>query len=94
MSTTGSGRAQQQLLSSQIEPFLQQLRDTGYAERTVCRQRTVAGTFARWAERKGIATRDLNGGHIDAFVGRSCSRRWSTRRLRTTQALRTFYLVW
>lgn len=71
MSTTGSGRAQQQLLNNQIEPFLQELRDTGYAERTVCRQRTVARTFARWAEGKGIPTRDLNGGHIDAFVGRS-----------------------
>ena len=70
MSTTGAGRSQQQLLDDQIEPFLQQLRDAGYAERTLCKKRTVARAFARWAEQKGIDTRDLNGGHIDAFVGR------------------------
>ena len=42
MSTTGSGRSQQQTLDGQIEPFLQQLRDAGYAERTLCKKRAVA----------------------------------------------------
>ena len=41
MSTTGSGRAQR-LLDDQIEPFLQHLRDAGYAERTLRKKRTVA----------------------------------------------------
>ena len=69
MSTTGSGRAQP-LLDDQIEPFLQHLREAGYAERTLRKKRTVARAFARWAKRKGIATIDLNDGHVDAFVRR------------------------
>jgi integrase/recombinase XerD len=68
MSTTGSGRAP--LLDDQIEPFLQHLREAGYAERTLRKKRTVARAFARWAKRKGIATIDLNDGHVDAFVRR------------------------
>jgi integrase/recombinase XerD len=70
MSTTGSSRAQQCLLDDQIEPFLQHLRDAGYAERTLRKKRTVARAFARWAKLKGIATIDLNDGHIHAFVRR------------------------
>ncbi len=69
MFTTDSGRAQP-LLDDQIEPFLQHLRDAGYAERTLRKKRTVARAFARWAKRKGIATIDLNDGHVDAFVRR------------------------
>ena len=67
MSTTGSSRVQR-LLDDQIEPFLQHLRDAGYAERTLRKKRTVARAFARWAHGKGIATIDLNDGHVDAFV--------------------------
>ena len=70
MSTTGSSRAQQRLLDDHIEPFLQHLRDASYAERTLRKKRTVARAFARWAKRKGIATIDLNDGHVDAFVRR------------------------
>ena len=69
MSITGSGRAQP-LLDDQIEPFLQHLRDDGYAERTIRKKRTIARAFARWAKRKGIATIELNDGHVDAFVRR------------------------
>lgn len=69
MSTTGSGRAQH-LLDDQIEPFLQHLREAGYAERTLRKKRTVARAFARWAERKGIATNNLDDEHIDVFVAR------------------------
>ena len=69
MSTTGSSRAQG-LLDDRIEPFLQHLRDAGYAERTLRKKRTVASAFARWAKQKGIATIDLNDGHVDAFVVR------------------------
>jgi len=69
MSTTGSGRVQR-LLDDHIEPFLQHLRDAGYAERTLRKRRTIARAFAQWAKRKGIATVDLNDGHGDAFVRR------------------------
>jgi integrase/recombinase XerD len=69
MSTTGSGRAQR-LLDDQIEPFLQHLRDAGYAERTLRKKRTVAKAFARWARRKGLAANDLNDGHVHAFAQR------------------------
>ena len=55
MSKTYSGRMQR-LLDDQIEPFLQHLRDAGYAERTLRKKRTVARAFARWAHGKGIAT--------------------------------------
>jgi len=61
---------QQCMLDDQIEPFLQHLRDAGYAERTLRKKRTVARAFARWAKQKGIATIDLNDGHADAFVRR------------------------
>ena len=67
MSTTGSGRVQR-LLDNQIEPFLQHLRDAGYAERTLRKKRSLARAFARWAHGKGIATIDLNDSHVDAFV--------------------------
>ena len=67
MSETYSGGVQR-LLDNQIEPFLQHLRDAGYAERTLRKKRTVARAFARWAHGKGIATIDLNDGHLDAFV--------------------------
>ena len=69
MSTTGSGRAQP-LLDDQIEPFIQHLRDAGYAERTLRKKRTVARAFARWVKRRGIGTIDLNDGHVCAFVRR------------------------
>lgn len=69
MSTTGSGRAQP-LLDDQIEPFIQNLRDAGYAERTLRKKRTVIRAFARWTKRKGIDTIDLNHGHLNAFVVR------------------------
>jgi site-specific recombinase XerD len=69
MSTTGSGRTQR-LLDDQIEPFLQHLRDIGYAERTLRKKRTVARAFARWAKRKGIATINLKDAHVEAFVTR------------------------
>ena len=67
MSTTGSGRVQR-LLDDQIEPFLQHLRDAGYAERTLRKKRTVARAFTLWAHGKGIATIDLDDSHVDAFV--------------------------
>ena len=69
MCTTGSGRAQR-LLDDQIEPFLQHLRDAGYAERTLRKKRTVVRAFVLWLQGKGIATNDLNDVHVDAFVRR------------------------
>ena len=69
MSTTGSGRAQS-LLDDQIEPFLQHLRDAGYAKRTLRKKRTIVRAFSRWASRKGIAATGLTDRHIDAFVRR------------------------
>jgi len=70
MPTSRSSRAQQQLLDDRIEPFLQQLRGAGYTEGTLRQKRTVLRAFAQWAERRGIAACDLNGGHLDAFAAR------------------------
>jgi len=69
MSTTGSGRAQS-LLDDQIEPFLQHLRDAGYAKRTLRKKRTIVRAFSRWTNRKGIAAIDLTDRHVDAFIRR------------------------
>jgi integrase/recombinase XerD len=59
------------LLDNQIEPFLKHLRAAGYAQRTLRKKRTVARAFVRWTRRKQIALKDLNDGHIAAFVSRS-----------------------
>ena len=69
------GRTPERLLDDQIEPFLKQLRDAGYAERTLRKKRTVTRAFARWVKRKQIAMADLNDGHMAAFVARSPRRR-------------------
>jgi hypothetical protein len=50
MSTAGPNRPPQRLLDNQIEPFLQHLRDAGYAERTLRKKRTVAKAFAPLGE--------------------------------------------
>ncbi|HEY6302967.1 MAG TPA: tyrosine-type recombinase/integrase [Terriglobales bacterium] len=63
------------LLDNHIEPFLQQLRAAGYADRTLRKKRTVTRAFARWATRKRITRDVLNEGHIAAFLARSPRRR-------------------
>ena len=75
MSAAKSDRPPQSLLDHQIEPFLQQLRNAGYAERTLRKKRTVAKAFARWAKWKVINTADLDRSHIAAFVARSPRKR-------------------
>jgi len=42
----------ERLLDNRIGPFLQQLRDAGYAERTLRKKRTVTRAFALWVKRK------------------------------------------
>src|SRR5215472_4595631 len=63
------------LLDGQIEHFLESLRNSGYAEPTVRKKRSVARAFVRWAKRKRIATDDLNDTHVTAFVTRSRRKR-------------------
>ena len=75
MSTARSDRPFPCLLDDRIEPFLQHLRDAGYAERTLRKKRTVAKAFARWAKRKGISIDDLNRSQMAAFVERSPRKR-------------------
>src|SRR5215467_3274598 len=65
----------ERLLDDCIGPFLQQLRDAGYAERTLRKKRTVTKALARWVKRKRIAIVDLNDDHVAAFVAR-----WPRRR--------------
>jgi site-specific recombinase XerD len=59
------------LLDSQIEPFLKHLHAAGYSQCTLRKKRTVTRAFARWTRRKQITLNDLNDGHIAAFVSRS-----------------------
>jgi len=75
MTVQSNDRTSQRLLDDQIEPFLNQLEDAGYAQRTLRKKRTVARAFARWAKENRIAARDLDASHITAFVGRSPRRR-------------------
>ncbi len=65
----------QRLIADQIEPFLQHLRDAGYAERTLRKKRTVTKAFVRWATVNGITADDLNQTHVAAFVSRPPRRR-------------------
>src|ERR1041384_1981179 len=62
-------------LDQRIAPFLQQLRDAGYAERTLRKKRTITRAFARWVKRKRIAIKDLSDDHVAVFVAR-----WPRRR--------------
>ena len=71
MTGQSNDRPHQRLLDAQIEPFLKQLQNAGYAQRTLRKKRTVARAFVRWAKSKRIVTRDLNARHIAAFVARS-----------------------
>jgi site-specific recombinase XerD len=71
MTVQSNDRPPQRLLEDQIEPFLKQLQNAGYAQRTLRKKRTVARAFARWAKSKRIFTRDLNSRHVAAFVARS-----------------------
>jgi hypothetical protein len=48
------------LLDNQIESFLEHLRTSGYAQRTLRKKRTVARAFARWMKRKQITLNDLS----------------------------------
>jgi site-specific recombinase XerD len=75
MSTLTSEEGTSERLDDRIGPFLQQLRDAGYAERTLRKKRTVTRAFARWVKRKRIAIVDLNDDHVAAFVAR-----WPRRR--------------
>lgn len=72
---TSEDRTPERLLDDVIEPFLEQLRDAGYAERTLRKKRTVTKAFAQWVKRKPIAMADLNDGHVAAFVARSPRKR-------------------
>ena len=72
---TSEDATPERVLDDRIEPFLKQLRDAGYAERTLRKKRTVTRAFARWVKRKRIAVADLNDGHVATFVARPPRRR-------------------
>jgi integrase/recombinase XerD len=87
--TTEAGRPPS-LIEAQVERFLEDLRNSGYAERTVHKKRSVARAFARWAKRKRIATDDLNDTHVRAFVTRSRRKRKARVRFELA-AMRLFF---
>jgi len=72
---TSEDATPERVLDDRIEPFLKQLRDAGYAERTLRKKRTVTRAFARWVKRKQFAVADLNDGHVATFVARPPRRR-------------------
>ena len=65
----------QDLLENHIEPFLKELRASGYAERTLRKKRSVVRSFIRWTKRKCITADDLSDYHVAAFLARSPQRR-------------------
>lgn len=70
MTAQSDGRPPQNLLADQIEPFLNELRDAGYAGSTLSKKRTVIRAFAQWVKRKRIAPHALNESRVAAFVAR------------------------
>jgi integrase/recombinase XerD len=59
------------LQDAQVASFVNQLRVSGYAERTIRKRRSVATAFARWAKRKKLALADLDESQVTKFLGRS-----------------------
>jgi integrase/recombinase XerD len=72
---TSEDATPERVLDDRIEPFLKQLRDAGYAERTLRKKRTVTRAFARWVKRKRFAVAHLSDGHVATFVARLPRRR-------------------
>ena len=87
--TTDDGRPRR-LIEGQIEHFLENLRNSGYAESTVRKKGSVARVFAQRAKRKRIATDDLNETHVTAFVTRSRPKRKARVRFELA-AMRLFF---
>jgi integrase/recombinase XerD len=87
--TTEDGRPPR-LIEGQIKHFLENLRNSGYAESTVRKKGSVARVFAQWAKRKRIATDDLNETHVTAFVTRSRPKRKARVRFELA-AMRLFF---
>jgi len=70
MTAPSKDRQLERLLDDQIEPFLQQLQQAGYAQRTLRKKRTVVRAFARWAKTQRIGLDFVSESHISAFVAR------------------------
>lgn len=58
-------------LSIHIDPFLEHLRNRGYAERTLRKKRTTAVAFVKWMQRERSEVTGLEEADISAFVQRS-----------------------
>src|SRR6266516_2217721 len=62
--------AVQGLSDAHVEEFLGDLRDAGYAERTLQRRRSIAASFVRWSRRKRLAVKEIDESCVAAFIGR------------------------
>ena len=59
-----------ELLNSLTNSFLTYLRTLGYAERTLCKKKSVIASFLRWTMEKQFTVDELNDSHLSAFVDR------------------------
>lgn len=50
--------------------FLTYLRTRGYAERTLCKKKSVVASFLRWTMEKQFTVNELNESHLYAYVNR------------------------
>ena len=69
--------------------FLTYLRTRGYAERTLCKKKSVIASFLRWTMEKQFTVDELNESHLFAFVDR-LPQRQKTRIKFELSALRPF----
>jgi len=71
-----------------VEAYLERLRATGYAQKTLNDRRRVAASFAEWLRRKKLSVGEAAESHVAAFLRRTGLRRSKTRLPSERAALR------
>ncbi len=68
--TSLSSSTTMELSDNLTNSFLTYLRTRGYAERTLCKKKSVVASFLRWTMEKQFTVDELNESHLSAFVDR------------------------
>ncbi len=87
--TSLSSSTTMELSDNLTNSFLTYLRTRGYAERTLCKKKSVVASFLRWTMEKQFTVDELSESHLFAFVDR-LPQRQTTRVKFEMSALRPF----